>query len=69
MAATGRDARPEIVLKTARAQAVVEDAKPLVLAPAGSYSSLRFEDGFQLIVVEDGLDVVLTDDVSPLSYY
>ena len=65
MAATGRDARPEIVLKTARAQAVVEDDETLVLAPAGSYSSLRFEDRLQFVVVEDGLDVVLTDDVSP----
>ena len=65
MAATGRDARPEIILKTARAQTVVEDHETLVLAPTGSYSSLRFEDGLQFIVVEDCLDVVLADDVSP----
>ena len=65
MAATGRDARPEIVLETARAQTVVKDDETLVLAPAGSYSSLRFEDGFQLVVVEDGLDVILPTDGPP----
>ena len=66
MAATRRDARPEIVLETARAQAVVKDDETLVLAPAGSNRRLRLKGVFQFVVVEDRLDVlILTDDVSP----
>ena len=53
------------ILETARAQTVVKDNETLVLAPTGSYSSLRFEDRLQFVVVEDCLDVVLTDDASP----
>ncbi len=58
-------ARPEIILETARAQTVVKDDEILVLAPTGSYSSLRFEDGLQLVLVEYRLNIVFPNDGPP----